>query len=237
MRLQVEACEMDSGTAVAALSFNKSSGHDGELISLHKPALGSLGEESPLQFAPGDDVASALKKASFAESVRKLGGASLTVSALERPSDGRRASAWLAGWNVTNVISQGTGILGVPYAVMMGGWASVAIIVIVAAICCYTGKLLVEFLYVESKRTGQLKRAYLNFPEVGEAAWPGWGNKIVSVVQVCEMYGGVIMYIVLLATVFSDIKQEKAPLDIYQWAVICVKLTRSITPKGLFSRY
>lgn len=211
---------MDSERAVAALSFNKSSGHDGEAISLHKPAFGSLGEESPLLFAPGDDVASASKKASFAESVRKLGGASLTVSALERPSDDRRASAWLAGWNVTNLI-QGTGILGVPYAVMMGGWASVAIIVIVAAICCYTGKLLVECLYVESKRTGQLKRAYVNYPEVGEAAWPGWGNKIVSVVQVCEMYGGVIMYIVLLATVFSDILQEKAPLDIYQWAVIC----------------
>lgn len=211
---------MDSERAVAALSFNKSSGHDGEAISLHKPAFGSLGEEAPLLFAPGDDVASASKKASFAESVRKLGGASLTVSALERPSDDRRASAWLAGWNVTNLI-QGTGILGVPYAVMMGGWASVAIIVIVAAICCYTGKLLVECLYVESKRTGQLKRAYVNYPEVGEAAWPGWGNKIVSVVQVCEMYGGVIMYIVLLATVFSDILQEKAPLDIYQWAVIC----------------
>ncbi|XP_068762769.1 vesicular inhibitory amino acid transporter-like [Montipora capricornis] len=218
------------------LSFNKSSGHDGEAISLHKPAFGSLGEESPLLFAPGDDVASALKKASFAESVRKLGGASLTVSALERPSDDRRASAWLAGWNVTNLI-QGTGILGVPYAVMMGGWASVAIIVIVAAICCYTGKLLVECLYVESKRTGQLKRACVNFPDVGEAAWPGWGNKIVSIVQVCEMYGGVIMYIVLLATVFSDTLQKKPPLDIYQWAVICVKLTGSITPKGLFSRY
>ncbi|XP_068734428.1 vesicular inhibitory amino acid transporter-like [Montipora capricornis] len=211
---------MDSETAVAALSFNKSPGQDGEAISLHKPAFGSLGEESPLLCALDDDVASTLKKASFAESVRKLGGASLTVSALERPSDDRRASAWLAGWNVTNLI-QGTGILGVPYAVMMGGWASVAIIVIVAAICCYTGKLLVECLYVESKRTGQLKRAYVNYPEVGEAAWPGWGNKIVSVVQVCEMYGGVIMYIVLLATVFSDILQEKVPFDIYQWAVIC----------------
>ena len=48
----------------------------------------------------------------------------MTISLIERPSDDRRASAFLAGWNITNLI-QGTGILGVPYAVRMGGWAAV----------------------------------------------------------------------------------------------------------------
>lgn len=178
-----------------------------------------MDQDSPLLFAPDDEHVS-IRRSGFAESMRKLRGATMTVSILEKASDDRRASAWLAGWNVTNLI-QGTGILGVPYAVMMGGWAAVAIIAIVALICCYTGKLLVDCLYVESKRTGQRKRAYVNYPEVGEAAWPGWGNRIVSVVQVCEMFGGVIMYIVLLATVFNDILNNLTPLDIYQWAVVC----------------
>ncbi|CAH3177546.1 unnamed protein product, partial [Porites lobata] len=186
---------MDRTGAASALSAsNSNSGQDGEAITLHKPTLQTLDEDSPLLFVPDDEHTS--------------------------PSDDRNASAWLAGWNVTNLI-QGTGILGVPYAVLMGGWAAVAIIVLVATICCYTGKLLVDCLYVESKRTGQRKRAYVNYPEVGEAAWPGWGNRIVSVVQVCEMYGGVIMYIVLLATVFNDILNQLTPLDIYQWAVVC----------------
>ena len=211
---------MDSGAAASALSSNKSSVQDGEAITLHKPSLPTVDEDSPLLFATDDEHTSTLRRSGIGESLRKLRGATMTVSILEKPSDDRRASALLAGWNVTNLI-QGTGILGVPYAVMMGGWAAVAIIVIVAAICCYTGKLLVECLYVESKRTGQTKRAYVNYPEVGEAAWPRWGNRIVSVVQVCEMYGGVIMYIVLLATVFSDILNELTPLDIYQWAVVC----------------
>ena len=209
---------MDSGSAVSALSTSPPK-NDSEGIPLHKPSLQSVAEDSPLLFAPTDDHGS-LRKSGFAESLRKLRGATMTVSILEKPSDDRRASAWLAGWNVTNLI-QGTGILGVPYAVMMGGWASVAVIAIVAAICCYTGKLLVECLYVESKRTGQRKRVHINYPEVGEAAWPGWGNRIVSVVQVCEMFGGVIMYIVLLATVFNDILYGKTRLDIYQWAVVC----------------
>ena len=154
------------------------------------------------------------------ESLRKFRSATMTMSLLEKPSDDRRASAFLAGWNVTNLI-QGTGILGVPYAVRMGGWASVATIVLVALVCCYTGKLLVECLYEESKRTGARKRVRINYPEVGEAAWPGWGNRIVSVVQVCEMFGGVIMYIVLLATVFDNILEGLTPLDIYEWAVVC----------------
>lgn len=210
---------MDSGSAASALS-NSPPINDGEGIPLHKPSLQTVTEDAPLLFAPTDDHTMSLKKSGLGESMRKLRGATMTVSIIERPSDDRQASAWLAGWNVTNLI-QGTGILGVPYAVMMGGWAAVAIIAIVALICCYTGKLLVECLYVDSKRTGQRKRVHVNYPEVGEAAWPGWGNKIVSVVQVCEMFGGVIMYIVLLATVFNEILNDKTPLDIYQWAVVC----------------
>ncbi|PFX28437.1 Vesicular inhibitory amino acid transporter [Stylophora pistillata] len=218
---------MDGGSGSGR--FPCRANNDGEKIPLTKPSLQSVAEETPLTFAPTDDHGLSLRKSGFAESVRKLRSATLAVSILEKPSDDRNASAWLAGWNVTNLI-QGTGILGVPYAVLMGGWAAVAIIVVVAAVCCYTGKLLVDCLYEDSKRTGQRKRVRINYPEVGEAAWPGWGNKIVSVVQVCEMFGGVIMYIVLLATVFSDILNELTPLDIYQWAVVCAYCAHAVFP-------
>ena len=199
-----------------------------EEIGMKRSTLPTVKEDSPLLAGPLDEQhvqfdherSIGRTKSGLGESLRKLRSATMTVSIIERPSDDRSASAWLAGWNVTNLI-QGTGILGVPYAVVMGGWASVAIIVIVAMVCCYTGKLLVDCLYEDSKRTGQRKRVRINYPEVGEAAWPGWGNRIVSIVQVCEMFGGVIMYIVLLATVFNDILSDLTPLDIYQWAVVC----------------
>ena len=204
------------------------SGND-ELASV-KPSLPTLSEGSPLLLSPGynspghedgeKNASGAAWRPGMGESLRKFRSATMTMSLLEKPSDDRRASAFLAGWNVTNLI-QGTGILGVPYAVRMGGWASIATIVLVALVCCYTGKLLVECLYEESKRTGARKRVRINYPEVGEAAWPGWGNRIVSVVQVCEMFGGVIMYIVLLATVFDNILEGLTPLDIYEWAVVC----------------
>ena len=165
------------------------------------------------------------------QSLQKLRSATMTVSLLEKPSNDRRASAFLAGWNVTNLI-QGTGILGVPFAIRMGGWAAVAANILVAYLCCFTGKLLIECLYETSKRTGQRKRVRVNYPEVGEAVWRGWGNKIVSAVQFCEMFGGVVSYLVLLGTIFSDILHKYAPYDVYTWSAIsaCVALP------GLFIR-
>lgn len=170
-------------------------------------------------------MGSSLSRGGLSQSIQKLRSATLTVSLLEKPSDDRRASAFLAGWNVTNLI-QGTGILGVPYAVRMGGWAAVAANALVAFLCCYTGKLLIECLYTTSKRTGEKKRVRVNYPEVGEAVWPRWGNQIVSLVQCCEMFGGVVTYLVLLGTIFSDILHKFAPFDIYTWSAIsaCVAL-------------
>jgi len=103
----------------------------------------------------------------------------------------------------------------------MGGWAAVAANAVVAFLCCYTGKLLIECLHETSKRTGKKKRVRVNYPEVGEAVWPRWGNQIVNVVQFCEMFGGVVTYIVLLGTIFSDILHKFAPFDIYTWSAIC----------------
>ena len=107
-----------------------------------------------------------------------------------------------------------------------GGWAAVAANAIIALLCCYTGKLLIECLYEKSKRTGKVKRVRINYPEVGEAVWPGWGNRIVSLVQFIEMFGGVITYLVLLGTIFSDILHKYAPFDIYTWSAIsaCIAL-------------
>jgi len=111
---------MDRETTAAALSTSPTNNDHNEAISLHKPSLQTVDEDSPLLFAATDDHGVSFRKSGIAESMRKLRSATMTVSILEKPSDDRHASALLAGWNVTNLI-QGTGILGVPYAVMMGG--------------------------------------------------------------------------------------------------------------------
>lgn len=191
--------------------------------SMSSPTVVPLAEEAPLLRRESDAGKSilglSLSRVNLSRSLRKLRSATTTVSLIERQSDDRRANAFLAGWNVTNLI-QGTGILGIPYAVKLGGWAAVASILVCGFLCCYTGKLLIDCLYVESKSTGQRRKVRVNFPEIGEAVWPGWGDKIVSIVQVCEMSGIAVTYVILIASIFFDFLRHKTALDIYDWTVI-----------------
>jgi len=154
--------------------------------------------------------------------IRSASIAGMSVSMMAKPSDDRKASAFLAGWNVSNLI-QGTGILGVPYAIQQGGWGGVAACFIVAFLCCHTGKLLINCMYETSKKTGIKRRLRVNYPEVAAVVWKKYGYTLVNVVQCVEMFGGVIMYIVLLGTVWHDMFQKFHFLSFTEWACInCV---------------
>ena len=62
----------------------------------------------------------------------------MSVSRLAKPSDDRKANSCLAGWNISSLI-QGTTMLGMPYAVQLGGWATVGAIFFIGFLSCYTG--------------------------------------------------------------------------------------------------
>ncbi|EDO43803.1 predicted protein [Nematostella vectensis] len=145
---------------------------------------------------------------------------SMNRSLIEKESPDRRASALLAGWNVTNLI-QGMGILGIPYAVREGGIAAAVCIFVVAIVCDVTGILLVDCLYEISPRSQKKKRIRSNYPEVGEAVWPGIGGKVVSVVQTIELYTAAMLYLILLTTMFSQITEKYISLSMNVWAVLC----------------
>ncbi len=49
-----------------------------------------------------------------------------------------------AAWNVTNAI-QGMFIVSLPFAVLRGGYWAIIAMVGIAHICCYTGKVFVEY--------------------------------------------------------------------------------------------
>eukprot|EP00794_Sanderia_malayensis_P003205 gene3205-3681_t len=178
-------------------------------------------------------IANQIQRSTRTSSFADFRGASLSISMLAKPSDDRYASALLAGWNVSNLI-QGTGILGIPFAVHQGGWAAVASMFIVAAICCYTGKLLINCLYEESKKTRIKRRLRVNYPEVAEAVFKRPGFRLVAAVQVFEMFGGVTMYVVLLGTVLGELLHAKTGLGTYEWAVIsCVLALPSLFIKRM----
>lgn len=169
----------------------------------------------------GSSVASV--KSFLGASFNDFRRASMSVSMLAKPSDDRKASAPLAGWNVSNLI-QGTGILGVPYAVQQGGWAAVFMIFFVALLCCHTGKLLIDCMYETSKKTGIRRRLRVNYPDVGEACLGHRGLVLIGIIQSIEMFSGVVMYVILLGTAWADLfKVYSNHLGLKEWAAInCV---------------
>ena len=197
---------------------------DGDNESLnevnHGDFEGHVGNTS-LVLLEGGSATSVYSKKFLGASFNNLRSASLSISMLAKPSDDRRVNAALAGWNVSNLI-QGTGILGVPYAVQQGGWAAVAMIFVIAILCCYTGKVLIGLMYETSKKTGIRRRLRVNYPEVGEACFGPKGYVLCHVLQSVEMFSATILYVVLLGTAWADLFRMYPQLGLKEWAAINV---------------
>lgn len=94
-----------------------------------------------------------------------------------------------AAWNVTNAI-QGMFIVGLPFAVKVGGWITVFALVFVAYVCYRTGLSLIDCLYEDGKKVRK------SYREVAEHACPGLG-KYVLIAQLTELASTCILYLVL----------------------------------------
>ena len=115
---------------------------------------------------------------------------------------------------------EGTGLLALPYAVLHGGVATLTALVIVSAICCYTGIIMVQCLYGESSMSGEPKaRLRSSIEELGEACWPGVGRKVVLALQNTELLMLSSSYLVLCGS-FLDYAFPSLPLTKIVWSCI-----------------
>lgn len=96
---------------------------------------------------------------------------------------------------------EGTGLLGLPFAVLNGGVAALAALIVVPVICCYTGTIMIQCLYGDSSTPGGRKpRLRSSIEELGEACWPGIGRKVVLALQNTELLMLSASYLVLCGT-------------------------------------
>ena len=63
------------------------------------------------------------------------------------------------------IVFLGTGTLGIPYAISQGGYCAIFAMVLVAFITNYTGKLIIECLYVKQK--GVKRRIRQGYADLG----------------------------------------------------------------------
>ncbi|KAF5907209.1 vesicular inhibitory amino acid transporter, partial [Clarias magur] len=108
-------------------------------------------------------------------------------------------TAWDAGWNVTNAI-QGMFVLGLPYAVLHGGYLGLFLIIFTALVCCYTGKILIVCLYEENE-DGERVRVRDTYVDIANACcaprFPVLGGNVVNVAQIIELVMTCILYVVV----------------------------------------
>ncbi|CAD5219205.1 unnamed protein product [Bursaphelenchus xylophilus] len=128
--------------------------------------------------------------------------------------DGKKITALQAAWNITNAI-QGMFIVGLPYAVKIGGWWTVLALVGAAYVCYRTGISLIECLYDDNG-----KKIRHSYREVAEAAWPGFG-KLVLAAQLTELLSTCIIYLVLA----GDLLQGCVPaIDKPAWMMLVASI-------------
>ncbi|TPP66056.1 hypothetical protein FGIG_00463 [Fasciola gigantica] len=138
----------------------------------------------------------------------------------------RVTPTWVAGWSVVNLI-QGIGILGIPYACMCAGWASLPIIIGVAVLCCFTGKLLGETMYrYPEQQCGDYFRSpyqlanrvhiHRTIASVADELFPKFGYCFANMIAITELFGASVLYMILLGQSASALF---GPIMTYAWSV------------------
>ena len=83
----------------------------------------------------------------------------------------------------------GVGLLSIPYALSEGGWLSLALLLVVAAACCYTGLLL--------QRCMDASPAVRGYPDIGALAFGRGGRLAASAFLYAELYLVAIGFLIL----------------------------------------
>ena len=89
----------------------------------------------------------------------------------------------------------GTGILQLPFTINQGGWLSLVLVIVVGIMANWTGKLLIQSLYLDPRSHRRIE----GFPEIGEKACGRAGYWLVQFFHKATLFGVSTIFLVLTA--------------------------------------
>ncbi|PFX32643.1 Vesicular inhibitory amino acid transporter [Stylophora pistillata] len=102
-----------------------------------------------------------------------------------------------AFFNIFNA-NMGTGVLAMPYVIRLAGYWGVILIIIIAALGNYTGKLLIYCLREDTAYENLSKATYA---DLGEAFWPRYGRVMVHITNFFEQFSHCTLFLIMCGTV------------------------------------
>ena len=142
----------------------------------------------------------------------------LTISLPEMISHDRKASTWLTFLNTLSLCT-GISCLAVPFTVAYGGIAVLVLIFSLGLLSWYTSNLTLECQFQKSK-SGEGKRVHATFMDIGIAAFPEYGTKIMKAVISSSVLSDIYALILLGEAISNLIKVQSIQLSSQEWMPI-----------------
>ncbi|KAG1465475.1 hypothetical protein G6F56_004878 [Rhizopus delemar] len=124
-------------------------------------------------------------------------------------------SSFLAYFNVVCVVA-GTGTLGLPYALRLGGWIGIFILFLSWSMSVYTGVLLIRCLYANGKQR------LLSYKEIATSCFGAIGGWVTFFFSAWITLGAPVLYMVLAGSNLSQLCEgTKGDIGTVPWSIIC----------------
>ncbi|KAI8973524.1 transmembrane amino acid transporter protein-domain-containing protein [Mycotypha africana] len=126
-------------------------------------------------------------------------------------------SSFLAYFNVVCIVA-GTGTLGIPYALKLGGWIGLVILFLSWVMSVHTGTLLIRCLYANGKRR------LGSYKEIATTCFGAVGGWVAFFFNTWILLGAPILYIVLSGSNLNELcAGTAADIGVLPWSIVsCV---------------
>ena len=146
---------------------------------------------------------------------------STTLSLIEKLSLDGKASTILALWNMISMILSSSSLLAMPYAVALGGFAALFVLLLIGFLGDFTAVFLIECLYDVSPKSRIRKRVRSSYAEIAADAWGPVGGRVVDFIIVSLAYCTCILMIMVLGSSMRDLFQDLFSMTVQQWCLLC----------------